>query len=417
MKARFLPLLIAWRYIRAKRRNQFVSFISLVSMTGIALGVMVLVTVLSVFNGFNHVIKRQLFSMVPHITVTGNQPPLMHWRTLDKKLKRIPTVTGVSPYVSGQALLSAGTTTQPAMVMGIEPDKIDAVSQLSQKMQVGKLSALKAGQYGIVLGETLAANLGVYQGDYVNLMVPKISVTPVGMLPRFRRFRVVGIFHAGIGFGFDSAYAFINLRDAQHLYVLNQGITGVQMDVQDLFAAPMLASKIQSLLGYHYQVADWSEQYGAFYHTIQLQKTMSFLIILLLIAIATFNLVSSLVMLVNEKQSDIAILRTLGMTPKAIMTIFVLQGCIVGLIGLCLGLIAGVLLSLNITALVNFIQHVFNVQLLNSSVNFVNYLPSQLSGHDLLKVSVVAFGMSLLATLYPAWRASKILPAEALRYE
>lgn len=413
-----LALFIGLRYIRAKKKSGFVSFISLISMIGIALGVLVLITVLSVFNGFNHVIKAQLFSMVPHITLTSDGQQLNNWTNLVKKVQSNPDVTAVAPYVSGQSLLSADGATTPAMIYGINPSQTNRIMHLSSMMVAGKITALNnAGHFGIVLGAGLAGKLGVNVGDHVNVFTPKVSVSPFGVMPRFRQFTVVGVFQSDNGFGFDSEFAFMNLHDAAVLYGLGQGITGLHIDVKNLFLANSVADQLQSELAAPYEVDPWGEQYGAFYHTIQIQKTMMFLIMLLIIAIAAFNLVSSLVMLVNEKRADIAILRTMGMTPKMIMSIFVYQGSLVTFIGIIIGCIGGVVLSLNITAFVNFIQGLFHVQLISASVNFVNYLPSQLSFSDIWHVCLIAFLMGFLATIYPAWRASKIQVVEALRYE
>lgn len=413
-----LSIFLGLRYLRAKKRSGFVSFISFVSVFGIALGVMVLITVLSVFNGFNAVIKQQLFSMVPHVTLSGYDNRLNHWQTVAKGVAKNPAVTAVSPYVSGESLLSANGENVPALLYGIQPAAVNKIMNLSHSLLAGHLSALdQSGHFGIVLGAGIAGRLGVSVGDSVNVFTPSMSVTPLGVSPRFRAFKVVGVFHSDNGFGFDNSLSFINLTDAAHLYAMGSSISGLHIDVKNLFQAANVAQSLSDEFDDHYDVSDWSAQYGAFYHTIQIQKTMMFLIMLLIIAIAAFNLVSSLVMLVNEKRAEIAILRTMGMTPKAIMQVFLCQGALITLVGILIGTVAGVLLSLNITSVVNGIEALFHVQLISASVNFVNYLPSKLSFADIWHVGLIAFLMGLLASWYPAWRASKTLVAEALRYE
>ncbi len=412
-----LALYIGLRYTRAKRHNRFISFISLVSVLGIALGVCVLITVLSVMNGFDQQIKERIFTMVPHVTITSMNGTLSNWQSLDNKLKKVPNVLAVAPNVTGQGMLTKDNDVHPVAVMGVNPNLEKTVSVINQKMVSGQLNNLTPGKYGIVLGEVLADSLGVGVGDVVNLVTPQINLSPIGILPRFRQFKIVGIFSVGTGFGFDSSMAYINLKDAQALFSLGKKITELHIKTTNLFSAPLLASQLQKKLGFEYQVSDWTSRFGAFYHAVQMEKTMMFFILLLLVAIAAFNLVSGLVMLVNDKQSDIAILRTFGATPKMILSIFVIQGFALGLFGTLLGLFGGIILSLNVTRLVNLIQQVFHVQLLTSGVYFVNYLPSQLQFSDVFHISVAAVIMSLVATIYPAWRAARTEPVEALRYE
>lgn len=412
-----ISIFIGLRYTRAKRRNHFISFISLMSMLGIALSLMVLITVLSVFNGFDEQIRQRIFMMAPHVTVTGADGQLQDWTVLKNRLLEEPGVRAISPFVTGQGMLDKNGEVAPIMISGVLPAYEDQVSNLSSKMISGHLDALKSDAFGIVLGRDLAGNLGLVVGDQVNLFIPQVSVTPIGIIPRAKRFTVVGIFDVGNGWGFNSSFALINLQDAQHLFETKQSVSGVQLKVNDLFAAPEIAAKVQKKMGYEYQVSDWTLQYGAFYHAVQMEKTMMFLILVLLVLIAAFNLVSGLVMAVTDKQSDIAILRTIGSTPLTIMKIFMVQGSVIGIVGTLLGLIVGLILAANVTQLVNFLQNTFHVELFTSNVYFVNYLPSKIEFSDVIKVCSIALILSILATLYPAWKASRIKPAEALRYE
>lgn len=415
--AKPFSLFVGMRYTRAKKRSGFVSFISLMSMLGIALGVMVLITVLSVMNGFNQQISEKLFTMVPQITITSPVNKLSNWQHLITVVKENPSVTSVTPVAAGQALLTKDGVTVPAIANGILTKGNGHFLNLKKSMISGSLKNLHAGKFNLVLGVGLADNLGVIQGETVNLVTPAAIATPVGILPRFRQYKVVGIFKTGSGFGFDNAYAFTTLKSAQTLFMLGGDVTSLQIRIKNLFSAQRVSWELQSKIGDQYNVSNWTERYGAFYHAVQMEKTIMFFILLLIIAVAAFNLVSSLMMGVNDKSADIAILRTLGATPGTIMRIFVIQGALIGAMGTLIGLIAGIILSLNITALVNWIQSVFNVHFLNASVYFVNFLPSQLQAMDVVNVALIAFAMSLLATIYPAWRAAKIQPAEALRYE
>lgn len=410
-----LPLAIGLRYTRAKKRNHFVSFISLSSMLGIALGVMVLITVLSVMNGFDEEIHKRFFGMAPEITVTGSDGKLTDWPTLAEKLKKMPGVKAASPFVAGQGLLTHEGQVLPIMLTGILPAEEEKVSHLKEKMLIGNLDALQ--NFGVILGKNLAETLGVMIGDKVTIMIPQATVTPAGMIPRFKRFTVAGVFSAGNGFNFDSKLAFINLHDGQKLLQLGQNVSGIKMKISNIYKAPEMARQIGDQLGEGYVVGNWTDQFGAFFDAVKMEKTMMFLILLLIIGVAAFNLVSSLVMVVNDKQSEIAIMRTIGATPSTIMWIFIVQGMLVGLIGTLLGLVAGIILASNATAIVNSLQHLFNTQIFSSSAYFVDFLPSKILAKDLLQVCLAALIMCFIATIYPAWRASKTVIAEALHYE
>ena len=417
-----VALYVGLRYTRAKRRNHFISFISLTSMIGIALGVTVLITVLSVMNGFDEAIHNHFFAMAQQVVIHGQGNNLSDWPSLEKKLEHYPGVTGSAPFVTGNGLLSANGQTSPIVTYGIIPDKQATVSVLTSKIISGSLDTLKPGKFGIVIGKKLADNLGVGLNDAVTLVVPTAAFTPVGVFPRFKTFKIMGIFQVGNGFGYDSGYAYINLQDAQKLFLMTHGsVSGLQLQLKHFYAAPQVAQdlqkKLDTTLNYNYSITDWTQDYGPFFEAVKLEKTMIFLMLILIIAVAAFNLVSTLVMVVTDKKADIAILRTLGATPRLILSIFMVQGMVIGIVGTLLGLLGGVVLALNVTRLVNSIQAVFHVQLLSSSVYYVNYLPSKLEWPDVWHVCLVAFSLSLLATIYPAWHAAKTQPAEALRYE
>lgn len=408
---------IGLRYTRAKRRNHFISFISLMSMLGIALGVLVLITVLSVMNGFDREIKSRVFSMVPAITVGSMVDSIANWREVQGMIEKNPAVTATAPFVNGMVLLTHDGIVQPVMLTGVIPQQEKNVTELSQKMIQGQLNDLTSGQFGIVLGEDLASRLGVTVGDKITVLTPQVSLSLAGVVPRFKRFTVTGVFRAGSGFGFDASLAFIHLNDAQKLFRYGSSVTGVHVNIKNVYAVSQVSQQINAALGSGVRMVDWTEQFGALFHAVSLEKTMMFFILMLIIAVAVFNLVCSLVMVVNDKETDIAILRTIGATPNMIMKIFIVQGAIVGVVGTLLGVVGGVLLAWNVTDIVKGIEHLFHVQFLSSSVYFVNYLPSQLQFFDILKISVASLVLSLLATIYPAWRAAGTEPVEALRYE
>lgn len=412
-----ISFFIGLRYTRAKRRNHFISFISLTSMLGIALGILALITVLSVMNGFDREIKNRVFGMVPAITVSSLQGYVSDWKGIESKLKKYPNITDVAPFINGQVLITNMGAVRPAVINGIDPSQEKSMSVLNSKMVAGKLSSLVPHGFGIILGEELANNLGAVMGDKVTVVTSQISLSPAGVVPRYKRFTVIGIFHAGSGFGFDMGLAFINLSDAQKLFELGSNVTGVHVNINNVYAAPHMAQELAGLFDSSILISNWSDQFGAFFHAVSLEKTMMFFILLLIIAVAVFNSTSTLVMVVNDKEADIAILRTIGATPGMIMRIFIVQGAIIGIIGTLLGVIGGISLALNVTEVVNWIEKVFHTQFLSASVYFVDYLPSELQWTDVLKISIVSLGLSLIATIYPAWRASRIEPVEALRYE
>ncbi|MDP1604145.1 MAG: lipoprotein-releasing ABC transporter permease subunit [Legionella sp.] len=410
-----IAVYIGLRYTRAKKKNHFVSFISLSSMLGIGLGVMVLITVLSVMNGFDEEIHRRFFGMAPEITVSGSDSKLSNWQDLEGELAAFPGVKAVAPYIGGQGLLTNNGQVVPIILTGVLPEKEKNVTHLQDKLIMGNMDKLN--HFGIFLGKSLAESLGVMLGDQVTVMIPEATSTPAGMIPRFKRFTVNGIFSAGTGFNFDTKLAFINLYDAQKLFRLGDDVSGLKMKIANVYQAPEMTAKLAEKLGDSYQVGNWTDQFGAFFQAVKMEKTMMFLILMLIIAVAAFNLVSSLVMVVNDKQSEIAILRTIGATPATILWIFIVQGMLVGAVGTLFGLIGGWILASNATVIVNWIQSFFKIQVLSSSIYFVDYLPSKIMMSDLLEVCAIAMLMSFAATIYPAWRASKTVIAEALHYE
>jgi lipoprotein-releasing system permease protein len=410
-----LALFIGLRYTRAKKKNHFISFISFSSMLGIALGVAVLITVLSVMNGFDEEIHNRFFGMAPEITINDYSGKMANWQKLDEQLKNFLDVKAVAPYVGGQGLMTYQGQVVPVIINGILPEQEKKLTHLDKKLISGELGQLHG--FGIILGRSIANSLGVLIGDKVTVMIPQANVTLAGMIPRFKRFKVVGVFSAGTGFNFDSKLGFINMYDAQKLFQMGDSVSGVKLKIDNVYKAPLITEKLNKALDGQYQVGNWTQQFGAFFKAIKMEKTMMFLILLLIIAVAAFNLVSSLVMVVNDKQAEIAILRTLGATPKTILWVFIIQGLVVGLIGTGLGLVGGLLLASNATMIVNWLQDLMNMQVLSSSVYFVDYLPSKIEQSDIVQVCIVAMTMSLVATIYPARRASKTQIAEALHYE
>ena len=409
-------LFIGLRYTRAKRRNQFVSFISLTSMLGVALGVAALITVLSVMNGFQQELRSRILGMTAHATISEPGPGMRDWHEAMKLASGNKHVIGEAPYVQGEGMLTSGAQVTGALIQGILPSQESAVSDVGAHMKAGKLSDLKPGKYGIVLGDELAAALGVMPGDKVTVITPEANLTPAGAMPTLRRFTVVGIFSVGM-YEYDRGVALINMQDAQRLFHLGSRVTGVRIRLDDMFLAPQVSRELAHELPGYYRVTDWTQQHANYFKAVETEKHVMFVILTLIVAVAAFNIVSTLVMVVTDKQADIAILRTLGATPRSIMAVFVVQGAIIGTMGTLLGVIAGVLLALNIPTIVPWIEHVFHVQFLSPQVYYISQLPSHLEWHDVYVIGTTAFVLSLLATLYPAWRASRTQPAEALRYE
>lgn len=410
-----VSLAIGLRYTRAKRRNQFISFISLVSMLGIAIGVIALITTISVMNGFERELRARILGMVAHATVSGVGEPMRDWSQAVSIAKRDARVLGAAPYIEREAMLQ-GLATQGALLRGVEPAVEGEVSELGDKMTRGSLDALVPGGFGIVLGTELAGALGVTVGDPVSVFVPEFRTTPLGAMPQMKRFTVVGVFEAGMQ-EYDMGLAVVHLSDAQRLLRMGDRVTGVRLKLVDLMDAWKVASDLRDHMDGFYSVRDWSRDHANFFRAVKLEKTVMFIILSLIIAVAAFNLVSSLVMLVTDKQPDIAILRTLGMSPATVLRIFVVQGAIIGVIGVALGVVGGVALTLNLDLVVATVERVFGIEVMPSDVYYISGLPTALEWGDVGSIAATALVLCALATLYPAWRASRTDPAAALRYE
>ena len=409
-------LFIGLRYTRAKRRNHFISFISMISMLGIGLGVMALIVVLSVMNGFQKEIRARILGVTPHLQVSGDSGQLNDWQHVLDIVAKDPEVRAAAPYVNGQGMVSLNESVQGVMVRGILPDAEQRLTALGDKMKRGALGDLRAGEFNIVLGVDLARSLGAHVGDSVLLISPQGQITPAGMIPRLKQFHVVGIFEIGMA-PYDNALALIQLEDAQKLYRMGNSVSGISGSLHNLDLAPQVAFELEGKLPKDTYATDWTRQNANYFSVVAMEKKMMFIILSLIVLVAAFNIVSTLVMAVTDKQADIAILRTMGASPKSIMQIFMVQGMLIGLIGMATGVIGGVLLALNIGTIVPFIEHLFGVQFLSKEFYYISELPSDLQKGDVFVVAGMSFLISLLATLYPSWRAAKIQPAEALRYE
>ncbi len=409
-------LLVGLRYTRAKRRNHFISFISLISMAGIALGVAALIVVLSVMNGFQKELRTRILGVASHIQVTAINGELHNWLEVGRQTLQHPEVKAAAPFVQAQAMLSRDEAVRGTLVRGVIPELEDKVADFGRFMKAGTLENLQPGGFGIVLGSDLANAMGVTLEDKVTMIAPQGTVTPAGVVPRLRTFTVVGIFEAGM-YEYDSGLALIDLNDAQVLFRLGDGVSGVRLKLDDLFRAPRVARELVPLIQEDAYISDWTRSHANFFRAVQIEKNMMFIILSLIVAVAAFNIVSTLVMAVTDKQADIAILRTLGASPGSIMAVFVVQGALIGVIGLGLGVVGGVALALNIDVVVPFIERVLGTQFLAKDVYYISQLPSELQWGDVTGITAIAFVLALAATLYPSWRASRVNPAEALRYE
>ena len=409
-------LLVGLRYTRAKRRNHFISFISAISMAGIALGVAALIVVLSVMNGFQKELRTRILGVASHVQISGPNNQLADWQSLAKIVAQDPRVKGAAPFVNAQGMLAAGQAVRGSVVRGILPEREEQVAEIGLHMLAGKLEALRAGEFGIVLGSELARALGVLKGDKVALIAPQGLVTPAGVIPRLKQFTVVGMFEIGM-FEYDSGLALVHLEDAQKLYQMGDAVSGVRLRLDDLFASRSVARDLMTRLDPSYFATDWTRSHANFFRAVEIEKRVMFIILLLIVAVAAFNIVSTLVMLVTDKQSDIAILRTLGASPGSIVQIFMVQGALIGVIGTFVGLVLGVLVGFNVDTVVPFVENLLGFKFLAKDIYYISDLPSDVQLGDVTTIGIVSLVLSFIATLYPSWRASRTNPAEALRYE
>ncbi len=413
-------LLVGLRYTRARRRNRFISINSLVSMIGIAVGVWALIVVLSVMNGFQKEVRERILGVASHVQITSDNNRLANWPSIAKLASEQPHVLAAAPFVQAQAMLSAGQAVRGALIRGILPEEEDKVADFSTHMRIGRLDALKPGQYGVILGADLARALMVLPNDKVALIAPQGLVTPAGVIPRLKQFTVVGIFEAGIADA-DAGLALVHMKDAETLYQLGDDVTGVRLKLDDLFLANTVARRISQQLAnmtsQDIYATDWTRTHANFFRAVAIEKRMMFLILALIVLVAAINIISTLVVAVKDKQADIAILRTLGARPGSVMQIFVVQGMIIGVIGTLIGVVVGIITAINIDVIVPAIENALGFRFLSKDVYLISELPSDLQSMDVIAITLMALALSFVATLYPSWSASRTNPAEALRYE
>ncbi|EXJ11201.1 lipoprotein-releasing ABC transporter permease subunit [Nitrincola nitratireducens] len=409
-------IFVGLRYTAAKRGNHFISFISMISILGLMLGVAALIVVLSVMNGFDRELKQRILGMVAHATITEYGDTMSDWQRVSEQIEISPEVVATAPFVQAQGMLTHNGQVQGVMINGVDPELEKRVSIIQNHIKEGRFESLEAGEYNIMLGELLARYLGVTVGDKITLVLPEASVSIAGIMPRIKRFNVSAIF--SVGAELDASLAYIHIEDAARIKRMPaQHVDGVRLQFKDLFDAPLLVRSLAMSLERPVQISDWTRTQGNLFQAIQLEKRMIGLLLFLIVFVAAFNIVSTLVMVVTDKRADIAILRTMGATPSMIMRIFMVQGIVIGTIGTTLGLILGIILALTISDLVEAFERMAGIQFLSADVYFISYLPSQLQLNDLVTIVSTAFLISFLATLYPAWKASRTQPAEALRYE
>ena len=409
-------LLVGLRYTRAKRRNRFIGINSLVSMIGIFVGVWALIVVLSVMNGFQKEVRTRILGVASHVQIGSIDNRLPDWRSIAALAAQHPRVLATAPFVQAQAMLAAGQAVRGALVRGILPEEEDKVADIGQHMRSGSLADLRPGEFGVILGADLARGLGVLPGDKLAMVAPQGLVTPAGVIPRLKQFTVVGSFEVGMADA-DAGLALVHLRDAQTLYQLGDAVSGVRLRLDDLFAARSVARELMARLPQNVFASDWTRSHANFFRAVDIEKRMMFIILTLIILVAAINIISTLVVAVTDKQADIAILRTLGAAPGSVMQIFIVQGMVIGIVGTLIGAGLGIVTALNIDVIVPAIESAFNIKFLSKDVYLIPELPSDLQAGDVGAIVLMALGLSFFATLYPSWRAARVNPAEALRYE
>ena len=411
-----LELMIGLRYIRARRRNHFISFISTTSMLGIVLGVWALITVMSIINGFHRDLQNRILFVVPHITISGYAGHFSDWQSLPMVLSGYPDVQAQAPFILVQGMLTKGPNVSGVLVRGIEPDREREVSEVMNHIIEGDADELESGSFGMVLGKHLAYSLGVGVGEKITLIAPKGKITPAGLIPRLKRFTVVGLFEIDM-YEYDSGIALIHIDDAARLLGSKGEISGLRLKLNDVDQARRVRQELSESLSQQYRVRDWTQEHANFFRALEIEKRVIFIVLLLIIAVAAFNIVSTLVMIVTDKQSDVAILRTLGMSPGSVMRVFMIQGVFLGITGTTVGAILGVITALNIETLIPAIESFFNTELFPGDVYIISEFPAQMRWTDVARITGASLLMSFLATVYPARRASGVKPAEALRHE
>ncbi len=410
-------LFIGLRYIRAKRRTRFISFITATSVLGIIIGVWALISVLSVMNGFERELKSRILTVASHIRVSGTGGWLLDWQDVAQKVDKLPSISAHAPYILSHGMLKFNNRVNPAIVRGVTPELEATVSAIGENMIAGSMNGLQDGEFGMVLGEDMALSMGNIQvGDQVILISSRGKSSPVGVLPRLKRFTVVGIFNLNF-YEYDSGLVLVNINDLAKLQRVNDAVSGLRIKTTDAFQAPLISRDLRQVLGANFTVADWTREYSNLFEALKIERRVMFIILFLIVAVAAFNIVSSLVMLVSDKSADIAVLRTIGVTPKSVMVIFVVHGIVIAIVGTLLGVISGVATGLNLETLIPWAEQLLGTQFFPDEIYVISKFPAELIWVDVIKVAVVALLMSLLATIYPAWRASKVHPAEALRYD
>lgn len=412
-----LELFVGLRYLRAKRRNHFVSFISLTSVIGIALGIIVIISVLSVMNGFQTEVRDRMLRMTAHANVLELDGTLNDWQRAQQALDDIEDIVGMAPYVEGQAMMVKSTQVTGVLLSGVDPEQEINVSEIQNYILDTNLNVLQPGKFRILIGSELARFLGTFVGDKITIITPEASVTPAGILPKLRRFTVAGIYEVGMN-QFDRNTAVVHIEDAKRLYRMQPDeVTGLRLKLSDIFLVPELTNELNQQFKGEFWLTDWTRRHQNFFRAVKMEKTMMFIIMTLIVAVAAFNVVSMLVMVVTDKQSDIAILRTYGVSPNSIQWIFIIQGSLIGIVGTVLGVLGGLALALNLAEIVAFVENLFNLKVLSPSVYYISDLPSEVRAGDVIYVACISFFLTVLATIYPARKAAKTQPAEALRYE